>query len=58
MCLALYYFDTYGIDDEATAIELIRKFEDDTKGAKVIKIKDDADKLQQCLDKLYDWSKK
>jgi ribonuclease P/MRP protein subunit RPP40 len=44
------------IDDEATAIELIRKFADDTKGAKVIKNKDDADKLQQCLDKLFDWS--
>ena len=44
------------IDDEATAIELLRKFADDTKGAKVIKNKDDADKLQQCLDKLYDWS--
>ena len=46
------------IDDEATAIDLIRKFADDTKVAKVIRNKDDADKLQHCLDKLYNWSKK
>ena len=39
-------------------LDILRKFADDTKGAKVIKGKEDADKLQECLNKFYEWSTK
>jgi hypothetical protein len=56
-------FSTY-IDDLETEIEkrrldvLIKKFADDTKGAKVIQGQEDSNKLQEALDCLCDWADK
>jgi ribonucleases P/MRP protein subunit RPP40 len=45
------------IDDTvAMIIDIIRKFADDTKLAKTVQTQEDADKLQECLNKLFKWS--
>ena len=44
------------IDDEATLLDALAKFADDTKGMKVIKGTTDKDKLQLTLDRLYRWA--
>ena len=46
------------IDVEARNIDILRKFADDTKGAKEIDGPDDAAKLQDCINKLEEWGKK
>jgi ribonucleases P/MRP protein subunit RPP40 len=54
-------FSVY-IDDLESKIErrkldvLVKKFADDTKGAKVIRSLEDRDKMQTVLDCLYDWA--
>ncbi len=53
---------TVYIDDLETEIErrrldvLVKKFVDDTKGAKVIRGAEDRDKMQEALDCLCDWA--
>jgi hypothetical protein len=44
------------MDQLALIIDLLRKFADDTKCAKVVEKQEDADLLQQCLDDLLEWS--
>lgn len=51
--LFIIYIDD--IDLEALAIDILRKFADDTKGAKVVLNQEDADIMQDCLNKLYEW---
>ena len=46
------------IDDEASLINLLLKFADDTKGMKEIHNEEDAKQLQTTLDKLFGWSNK
>jgi ribonucleases P/MRP protein subunit RPP40 len=46
------------LDDSAVKIDVIKKFADDTKGAKKIKKEEDAKEFQECLDSLVDWGKK
>ena len=45
------------IDEDAVLLDVLKKFADDTKGAKVISSPEDASKLQEAIDKLQDWSK-
>ena len=42
--------------DEAVFDALLRKFADDTKVAKVIRNKEDAESFQQVIDQLCDWA--
>ena len=46
------------LDDEAINIDVLKKFADDTKGAKKIKGPEDARKFQEGLDSLTEWGKK
>ena len=46
------------IDEVVKKIEIIKKFADDTKGAKVVKDQTDADDMQRTLEELSQWSKK
>ncbi len=51
--LFIIYIDD--IDLEALTIDILRKFADDTKGAKAVLNQEDADIVQNCLNKLYEW---
>ena len=46
------------IDGAAMYLELLKKFADDTKLAKIIRSPEDAQKLQDCLDSLGRWGEK
>ena len=46
------------IDIEANNIDILRKFADDTKGAKEIDGPEDAAHLQNCINNLEEWGKK
>ena len=45
------------IDNEASQVDMIKKFADDTKGLKVVKNVQDRDSLQNTLDNLARWAK-
>lgn len=44
------------IDDATAGINMIRKFADDTKIANIVETQEDAENLQECLNRLYKWS--
>ena len=43
------------IDEAAIVLEILKKFADDTKGAKMVQTEEDAKVLQDCLDRLIKW---
>ena len=44
------------LDEVAASIDILKKFADDTKIAKVIRSEEDRDRLQEAVDQLLDWA--